>query len=122
PLVLRLGIAAVFMWFGVSELLNPAQWVGFIPGWATASFGLSAGILVVLNGLFEIVAAILLALNVLSRWVALLLSLHLFIIVGEVGLGPIGVRDFGLAIMALAFAMLDEEKENESLGEIQENR
>lgn len=109
PLALRLGLAAVFMWFGVSEIMNPAQWTGFIPNWAVSFLGMSAATLVVANGIFEILAAVLLVLNILSRWVAFLLLIHLFVIICEVGLGPIGMRDFGLMIMALALALISED-------------
>lgn len=110
--ILRIGLAAVFMWFGMSELLNPAQWIGFMPGWLTSLTGLSAVTLVVLNALFEVVAAVCLVMNWYVRLVALLLSLHLFTIVGDVGFSAIGVRDFGLAAAMLSLALFEEREPN----------
>jgi len=95
PVVLRYGLVFVFMWFGINQLLNVSMWTSLIPSWATAS-GLSAPTFVVLNGLFEIAMAILLAFGIKVRLVATLLFLHLLLIVIDVGMNAVGVRDIGL--------------------------
>lgn len=105
PWILRLGIAFVFAWFGTSQLLNPAQWSSLIPHWIVSLTGISAGTFVILNGIFEIVASVLLAVNVCVRVFAFLLFLHLFSIVLDVGLTSIGIRDIGLAIATLVISM-----------------
>lgn len=105
PLVLRLGLAAVFAWFGSSQLINPERWVGIVPEWATSLSGLNASTIVFLNGSFEILGALLLAVGLFVSPIALLLSLHLFVIATEFGLSPIGVRDFGLAFATLSLTL-----------------
>ena len=98
PVVLRLGLSAVVAWFGASQLMSPAQWISIVPAWALGISHLSANTIVFLNGCFEVVAALLLAVGIFVRWVALLLSVHLIVITADLGLSAIGVRDFGLAI------------------------
>ena len=111
--ILRFGLAAIFIWFGTQQLLHTAAWTGFVPDWVTLSL-ISKAQFVMINGLFEVIAAILLVLNVWTRIVALLLSLHLFGIALSIGLNSqTGVRDFGLAISTLALACFGKGKDTQ---------
>ena len=101
-LILRLGLAFVFIWFGLSEILNPAIWTSFIPSWMVGIGGLNAVNFVVLNGGFEILMAALLAVGFKVRIVSFLLFIHMIGIIAEVGLSPVGVRDIGIAFGLLA--------------------
>lgn len=104
PVVLRLGLSAVFIWFGLSQLLNQSMWISLIPEWLISMTGISAATFVILNGAFEVIAAILLAYGIFNRTIAFLLFLHLVTIIIDVGLSPIGIRDIGLAFASLAVA------------------
>jgi uncharacterized membrane protein YphA (DoxX/SURF4 family) len=103
-LILRLALAFVFLWFGFSQLADAAKWTSFVPEWATTI--MNAGTLVLFNGFFEIVAGAFLAVGVFSRYIALLLGLHLLIIGVSMGLSPVGVRDIGLALASISFFFL----------------
>ncbi|KKW05345.1 MAG: hypothetical protein UY39_C0064G0002 [Candidatus Kaiserbacteria bacterium GW2011_GWC2_49_12] len=105
PTFLRLGLAVLFLWFGLSQVTNPSDWIAWVPEWPTIITGLSASTIVLLNGAFETVLGTLLVLGFQTRWVALLLSLHLFYIAYEMGYNDIGVRDFALAIATLSLAL-----------------
>ena len=102
--LLRLGLAFVFIWFGISQLQNPSQWISFLPSWV-ALVPISAIGFVLINGLFEIVAGVLLALGAWTRITALLLALHLFGIAFSIGYNAIAIRDVGLAFATLALAI-----------------
>jgi uncharacterized membrane protein YphA (DoxX/SURF4 family) len=104
--ILRFGLAAVFLWFGFSQLLDGLNWVSWVPEWAVEVLHISPAMIVLLNGAFEVVLGGLLACNVLTRWAALALALHLAVITIEIGLNEIGVRDFGLMVATLALALL----------------
>lgn len=104
PLVLRIGIALVFVWFGTQQLINPSLWVGFVPEPFQDIF-LPVETLVRLNGWAELVLALMLVLGFWLRIVGVLLFLHLFMIALEAG-GAIGVRDFGLSIASLTIALM----------------
>jgi uncharacterized membrane protein YphA (DoxX/SURF4 family) len=102
-LILRLGLAAVFLWFGFSQLLDSVNWVSWVPEWAVNFLRIPPAMIVLLNGAFEVIAGGLIALNILTRWAALGLALHLAVITFDIGLNAIGIRDFGL--MAATFAL-----------------
>lgn len=103
---LRLGLAALFLWFGFSQLLDGVNWVGWVPDWATSLTGLSPELIVIANGSFEVLTGALLALGFFVRPAAILLGVHLVVLVFEIGLNDIGVRDFGLMMATFALAFL----------------
>jgi len=103
-LVLRLGLAFVFIWFGISQLANPADWTSFLPEWA-ASLPFSAEAFVQMNAWFEIVFAALLVLGLWTRLAALLLGLHLVGIALAIGYNSVAIRDIGLAAACFALAL-----------------
>ncbi len=105
PVILRFGLVALFLWFGLSQITDPEAWVAWVPEGAVSVLGLSAAALVLLNGILETIGGILLAIGFWTRWAALLLSLHLFVIAYEVGYNDIGVRDFALAVSTLALSL-----------------
>ncbi|MCR4280922.1 MAG: DoxX family protein [Candidatus Kaiserbacteria bacterium] len=110
PVLLRFGLSFLFLWFGISQITSPDSWTVWVPEWGNTIFGLGAVKLVLFNGWFEIAGGILLALGLWTRWVALLLSLHLFFIAYEVGYNDIGVRDFVLAVSTLAVSLFGPDK------------
>lgn len=111
-ILLKISFIFIFVWFGAMQLANPTQWIGLIPANVIAITGQSAHTLVLINGTFEIIGAVLLALNLFVPIVSLLLSLHIVSIVFVVGLSPIGARDIALALAALALAILSCKKKN----------
>ncbi len=94
--VLSYGLAAVFLWFGINQLINPNNFIGYLPQLIFDSG--YAKTFVIANGIFEIIASIMLITGLFTRWVALLLALHLMAITLELGYGEVAVRDFGLSI------------------------
>ena len=102
PVIIRLGLAIVFLWFGFSQLFDQTMWLSLIPSSLVIATGISAKTFVILNGIFEVVMASMLALGIRIRIVAALLFLHLIVIIGDVGINPIGVRDVGLTLGLLA--------------------
>jgi len=97
PVVLRFGLAIVFLWFGFSQLKNPDAWTRLLPAFLNSSI-----VFIYLNGTFEIIFATLLLLGLFTRTVSFLLGLHLISIVFALGYGAIAVRDLGLAIAAFS--------------------
>ena len=104
--ILRLGLAVVFLWFGFSQLFDGVAWVSWVPEWATALIPIPPAMIVLLNGLLEVILGTLLAANILVRPIALLLTLHLALITFEIGATAIGVRDLGLTLATLALFFL----------------
>lgn len=104
PVVLRYGLVLLFLWFGLSQVTDPAGWVSWVPEWASGLFG-GAATVVLLNGAFEVIFGVALAVGFYTRVSAFLLALHLFVLAFEIGYNDIGVRDFALAIATLAVAL-----------------
>ena len=69
-LILRIGLAALFLWFGFSQLIDGLSWVSWVPEWAVNLLHIPPAMIVLLNGAFEVVAGSLLALNIWTRWAA----------------------------------------------------
>ncbi|MFZ2555765.1 MAG: DoxX family protein [Minisyncoccia bacterium] len=101
--ILRISLAILFLWFGFSQLLDASSWISWVPGWAENLTGLEPEMIVLLNGGFEIAMGVLLALGLYTRIAAIFLALHVALLVFEIGLTPIGFRDF--AIMGATFAL-----------------
>lgn len=110
PVVLRFGIAFVFLWFGVTQIMDQTRWVSLIPDFLVNVSGLNAETLVIMNGVFEVVFGVLLAIGIKVRIVAALFALHLLTIVFELGFTATGVRDIGLMFATLAIALFGPDK------------
>lgn len=100
PLALRTGLALVLLWFGFSQLKNPAQWTRMIPDYVSGLA--SPTTLIYANGIIEIVLAVLLLLGLFTRITSALVTLHLLHITTIVGYGAVGARDIALTFAALA--------------------
>jgi len=105
PVVLRLGLAMVFIWFGSNQLMSQTMWMWLIPKSLISMTGISAQNIVIGNGIFEIIMAALLAFGIWIRLVAILLALHLLGIIGVLGINAIGIRDIGLFFAMVSVAM-----------------
>lgn len=98
--LLRFGLAFVFIWFAAQQFGNPERWVSFLPDFLQSSA--SATKFILANASFEILASLLLILGAWTRLVGFLLALHLLGIAFSIGLNPTGIRDIGLAVAAFA--------------------
>ncbi|MCX6719238.1 MAG: DoxX family protein [Candidatus Taylorbacteria bacterium] len=101
PIILRIGISLVIIWFGAQQLLDASLWVSYLPDWAHALPVSQIG-LVHINGWFEVLAGLSLLAGFYTRIAAFLIALHLLEITYTVGYGQIGVRDFGLTIALIS--------------------
>jgi uncharacterized membrane protein YphA (DoxX/SURF4 family) len=104
--MLRLGLAAVFLWFGFSQLFDSLNWVALVPEWATSIIHLPPAMIIMGNGIFEIVLGSLLAMGFFVRIIACVLALHLLPIAFDFGLVATGVRDFGLIFALCALSLV----------------
>lgn len=104
PIVMRVGLVILFLWFGSSQLHDPTMWTSYLPAFL-GNFHVSLASLVQVNGLFEVIGAILLGIGCYTRFVAGLLALHLFGIAFTVGLNSVGMRDIGLSFATLSLCL-----------------
>jgi uncharacterized membrane protein YphA (DoxX/SURF4 family) len=105
--ILRLGLATVFLAFGIWKAHSPVAWVIFMPNWVAGAVtdleSIDALGVLRLMGFLEAILGLQLLLGLFTRATAFLCTLLLGGIVIHVGFDQIGVRDLGL--MATAFAL-----------------
>ena len=100
------GLAAVFLWFGFSQLFDSLKWVTIVPDYAVNLLHLPPAMIVMGNGIIEVILGSLLAMGFWVRIVAFILALHLIPITLEMGFSATGARDFGLVLAMLALSFI----------------
>ncbi|OGN16097.1 MAG: hypothetical protein A3J47_03245 [Candidatus Yanofskybacteria bacterium RIFCSPHIGHO2_02_FULL_43_22] len=106
---LRLGLATVFIWFGVDKFINPQYWLS---AWVPQSvlvivskFGLSGADIVYSSGVFELLVGASVFSNIFIKIFSVLAILFLVVVLFTFGVSEVVVRDFGLmgGFLALLF-------------------
>ena len=108
--VLRLGLFALFFYFGFNEVLKPYLWTGWIPGFISHSFILEqypylATILVIGHGIGSLVSAFLILSRQFVRLGTFGMILLLFPVVGFFGINDVTVRDFAILTAVITVLM-----------------
>lgn len=105
-LLLRLGLAAVLLTFGVGKFVDTVGWLAFIPPWMVPLVPIPLEVFMRVVGGVEVILGALLVIGWQVRVVAILVALHLAGVLIALGYNEIAVRDFGLFMAALALAAL----------------
>lgn len=108
--ILRYSLAGVYLWFGFSQLFDSVSWVGMVPDWAVNLSPIPPAMIVILNGVLEIVLGFLLVINVLVAPAAFILAAHLIVIALGMGMNPTAVRDLGLTLATFALGFLSAKR------------
>ena len=99
-LALRLGLAIVFLWFGIDKILHSAYWLNaWVPQGVQAfiaRFSLTGVQFVYLNGIFEILVGLSLVTGVFAKLFSALAILFLIGVLIFAGISEVTIRDFGL--------------------------
>lgn len=109
--LLRLGLAGVFLWFGFSQLIDSLRWVSIVPDWASNLLHLPPAMIVMANGLFEVILGGVLAMGFFVRTTSFILGLHLILISFDFGFTATGIRDAGLTIASFALSFIYKKDE-----------
>jgi len=100
-LALKLGLAGVFLWFGIDKFVHPAYWLSaWVPGWFQiflAKFNLSGLQFVYINGIFEMLVGLSLLANIFTKFFAAVGIIFLAVLMFEYGLTETTIRNIGLA-------------------------
>jgi len=110
---LRISLALLFLWFGISQLVNPESFVGYVPQWiAPHSVTIvhhhplefmhnitlpSVHLTIILNGLLELILGSLLLVGLFVRLSSFILFIHLFLIALSLGYNDLMIRDLALS-------------------------
>lgn len=111
-LMLRLGLAAVFLWFGIGKFMQSQYWVDtWVPGWIQqtgSAVGMSPVNFVILIGIFEVLIATSLVTGFFQRWFAGAGAAFLVIVIAVNGIDEVLVRDIGLIGALLSLTLWPE--------------
>lgn len=106
PLVMRLSLSFVFAWFGISEILNPSYWSGYVPQILKEIIPIPILPFVQGHGAVLVFLAVCFFFCFRLRYIGALALLVLLSIIGGLismnGFDEIVVRDIGLLGLALA--------------------
>ena len=99
-LALRLGLAAVFLWFGIDKMLHPTYWLNaWVPQGVQSfisSFNLGGTQFIYLNGIFEILVGLSLVTGVFTKIFSIAAVIFLASVLVFVGISEVTVRDFAM--------------------------
>ena len=99
-LVLRLSLALVFLWLGISKFIQPQYWVdAWLPqgiGSLMAHVHIAARDIIFMSGMFEVLVAVSLATGFFLRWFAGAAALGLLTVGLFHGINEVLIRDVGL--------------------------
>ncbi|MBI4215630.1 MAG: DoxX family membrane protein, partial [Parcubacteria group bacterium] len=94
--IIRIGLAIVFLWIGVSILRFPEAWGGYLQPWAVKLLPVPIEQMMIGTGFLDIIIGLLLLCNI-AVWIAAGVgSLHLLVVLFTAGVTDITVRDIGL--------------------------
>jgi uncharacterized membrane protein YphA (DoxX/SURF4 family) len=108
-LFLRIGLAIGFVYAAISSLLNPTNWIGFVPDFVEIL--ISKELFLTLYSVFEIVLGLFLILNYKTFYVSIVSTATLFFItIGNLSAFDIVFRDVAILFMSVALNVLSWEK------------
>ena len=107
--ILRFGLSIVFLYFGISQILDQSRWIYLVPD-RFFNFYINEVLkskLVFVNGIFDIIIALSLLSGIFLKIFSILGFIHLIsITIFSLGFTPSGIRDLGLAFAVLALFFL----------------
>ncbi len=103
-LIVRVGFAVVFLWFGIDKFFHPDFWLSFVPPFVLSALPFSQSAFIYLQGAVEAVLGLLLLVGFLTRIAALLSAIMLAAIIVALSFTAVPVRDIALLSIAVALA------------------
>ena len=109
--LLRIGVGSVFLLFGIAKILEPGDWVNFMPSgltqWVHQSSGISVFRFLWIQGGFECLVGLQVLAGFLTKISAFICSLILLGIISSLGLeDPIAVRDITILFASLSILIM----------------
>lgn len=105
--LLRIGLAAIFIYAGSGALLHPSHWVGYLPNLATDH--IDANSLLKIIAIYQLALAVFLLSGWRIRWAAILSMLTIAgIFFSNLNVLEITFRDIAVFFAATALACLPE--------------
>lgn len=109
PAIARYGVGIVFFIFGISQIINPENWVAWLPSFSF-NLGITGESLIYINGAFDFIVGALLLIGIWIRPVALVGAVHIAGIIVSLGYNDIAIRDFGLLLVLISVFLNGSDK------------
>ena len=111
---IRIGVVAVFLWFGIDKFFHPVYWLN---AWVPSSvltlagkFGINDIQFIYLIGVFEVVVGLSLITGIFSRVFSYLAVVFLIFVLSFIGFNEVTVRDLAIIGGLLAVALWPERR------------
>lgn len=99
-LALRLGLATVFLWFGIDKMFHPGYWLNaWVPQEIqslVSKLNLNGVQFIYLNGIFEILVGLSLVTGVFMKFFSVVAIIFLAGVLVFVGISEVTIRDFAM--------------------------
>lgn len=106
--VLGIGLGLTFVYAAIHALIDPQNWIGFVPLWVEAVMARETFLLI--HSIFELALGVSLVFGLWLPWTAGIAFLNLASILLFFGIDETTFRDFGLAFAAVALFLLHRKK------------
>lgn len=100
--ILRIGLGITFIWIAVMIYKDPALWGSLLKPWALELIPYSLNDLMVHTAILDGLLGVLMLLNIGMKYVGLVASLHLIVVLTTAGITFLTVRDIGILAGTLA--------------------
>lgn len=113
-LSLRIGLAFVFLWFGVDAFIQPEYWVhGWMPEFVqrmVVGIGMGTENAMFLLGMFEVIVAVSIATGFFMRYFAAAAAVLVAGIIAVHGFNEVVIRDVGIVAGLVALVLWPERR------------
>jgi uncharacterized membrane protein YphA (DoxX/SURF4 family) len=111
-LALRIGLAIVFLWFGIDKFIQPQYWLdAWVPSFVqnfASGIHIGGRDLINLIGIFEVIVALSLLTGFFMRYFAVAAAVFLVSIIAIHGFNEVIIRDIGLVGALIAIIIWPE--------------
>ena len=100
---LQIGLAAIYLYSGPDLIVNPQNWVGYLPEWFSGLLPVAPELYLKIQGIAELLMAVSFVSGIAVRWAALASALEMAGILLFYGIDSVSFRD--LAILGSALSL-----------------
>lgn len=104
--ILKVAIAFILISMGIMKLVEPAQWVEWVPGWFTNIITVNKDHIIFVMGTLELFLGLWLLIPWYAHITSIIASIYLIFVVFFEGINKDGALALGIAIATIALTQL----------------
>ena len=109
-LVIRLAPGIVFLVFGIGKFVNPVYWLSYIPQSISNLIPFDQSTFIYTLGVIEAIIGILLIIGLFIKFISIVSSIHLVLVISSLGFNEISARDFALLLISISLILTNPSK------------